>query len=137
LDAQNGKQQATITDQPDYSFEFKKEHIPNINIGAVIFNGRNYTKTSIAWEMLESKMVPPEYLRKGLLKYLLLLFTRKPRNSPKNKNSNICLGLGTKGTAWEFNSGIKKINKYNPHFNLYDDMIKMKNIRVWTNIISG
>lgn len=47
ITAQNGQQKTFVNDQPTYSFNFEKEHIPNIYLGAVVFNGRYYLQATI------------------------------------------------------------------------------------------
>jgi hypothetical protein len=71
--------------------------------------------------ILDSKTTPLENLRDCLLRSLLVLLTKKPRKNPKNKNNNICLGRFIKGIVEKFSSGIRNINKNNPHFILYKE----------------
>lgn len=82
-----------------------------------------------AFMILESKTIPPEYFNELLLKSLLVLLTKKPRNNPKNKKTTIYLGLIMKSKAREFSSGIRNINKNNPHLTLYKDKMKIANIK--------
>ena len=71
--------------------------------------------------MLDSKIISPEYFNERLLRNLLVLFTKKPRNNPKNKKTIIYLGRIVKSKAREFSNGIKNINKNNPYLILYND----------------
>ena len=53
--------------------------------------------------ILDSKIIPLEYRIDRLLRSLLVLSTKKPRNNPKNKNNTICLGRSIKGIEEKLN----------------------------------
>ncbi len=38
----NGLKEYSVSNSPNYNFEFKKEHVPNVNISGVWFNGNSY-----------------------------------------------------------------------------------------------
>ncbi len=47
LQLQNGLKKFSISDTPEYDFIFQKEHIPNVYLGGVYFNGKNYIRTEL------------------------------------------------------------------------------------------
>ena len=44
--ARNGRQDAVLTETPNYAFSFAEKHIPSIYIGAYIFTGKYYAQVS-------------------------------------------------------------------------------------------